>query len=276
MINYEKELNPEQLRVVLEERGPLLVIAGAGSGKTRTLTYRVARLMESGVPPERILLATFTNKAARSMLTRVEDLIGREIGGLWGGTFHHCAHLTLRANAHRLDYERNFSILDSEDARQLINTCITETGIDTKADKFPRGDVIGDMISLAVNTETLIPDVIASRYPFFSHREEEIVAVAARYRKRKIELNTMDFDDLLFNWRELLLKFPDVLEAYAGRFLQILVDEYQDTNRLQAQIMDLLASKHRNLMVVGDDSQSIYSFRGANYENIMRFPDRYP
>jgi DNA helicase-2/ATP-dependent DNA helicase PcrA len=276
MINYEKELNPEQLRVVMEERGPLLVIAGAGSGKTRTLTYRVARLMEGGVPPERILLATFTNKAARSMLTRVEDLIGREIGGLWGGTFHHCAHLTLRTHAPRLHYASHFSILDSEDARQLINTCIAETGIDTKIDKFPRGDVIGDIISLAVNTETPILDVITSRYPFFLHRVEEIAAVAARYRKRKMELNMMDFDDLLFNWRELLLMFPDVREAYAGRFLQILVDEYQDTNRLQAEIMDLLASGHRNLMVVGDDSQSIYSFRGANYENIMRFPDRYP
>ena len=175
-----------------------------------------------------------------------------------------------------MDYKRNFSILDSEDARQLINTCIAETGIDAKVEKFPRGDVIGDMISLAVNTETSLIDVIASRYPFFSHRTEEIVAVAARYRKRKKELNMMDFDDLLFNWRELLLKFPDVREAYAERFLQVLVDEYQDTNRLQAEIMDLLASGHRNLMVVGDDSQSIYSFRGANYENIMRFPDRYP
>lgn len=276
MINYEKELNQEQLRVVLEEQGPLLVIAGAGSGKTRTLTYRVAHLMERGVPPERILLATFTNKAARSMLTRVKDLIGREIDGLWGGTFHHCAHLTLRTHAPRLDYTRRFSILDSEDARQLINTCIAETGIDTKTDKFPKGDVISDMISLAVNTETHIPDVIALRYPFFLHRAEEIATVARRYRKRKRELDTMDFDDLLFNWRELLLKFPDVLESYTGRFLQILVDEYQDTNRLQAQIMDLLASGHRNLMVVGDDSQSIYSFRGANYENIMRFPDRYP
>ncbi|MBM4315726.1 MAG: ATP-dependent helicase, partial [Deltaproteobacteria bacterium] len=261
---------------VLEERGPLLVIAGAGSGKTRTLTYRVARLVESGVPPGRILLATFTNKAARSMLTRVADLIGREIDGLWGGTFHHCAHLTLRTHAPRLDYTRHFSILDSEDARQLINTCIAEAGIDTKADKFPRGDVIGDLISLAVNTESLLPDLIESRYPFFLHRSEEIDAVAKRYRKRKRELNTMDFDDLLYNWRELLLKFPDVLESYTGRFLQILVDEYQDTNRLQAEIMDLLASGHRNLMVVGDDSQSIYSFRGANYENIMRFPDRYP
>jgi DNA helicase-2/ATP-dependent DNA helicase PcrA len=276
MIDYERELNPEQLRVVMEEGGPLLVIAGAGSGKTRTLTYRVARLVERGIPPERILLATFTNKAARSMLTRVESLIGREIGSLWGGTFHHCAHLTLRAHAPLLGFERNFSILDSEDARQLINTCIAEVGIDAKTDKFPRADVVGEMISLAANTETPLPDVIFGRYPFFSHRGEEIAEVAAHYRKRKQLLNVMDFDDLLFNWRELLLRFPDVRDAYAGRFLQILVDEYQDTNRLQAEIMDLLASRNRNLMVVGDDSQSIYSFRGANYENIMRFPERYP
>ncbi len=276
MIDYAKELNPEQLRVVLEEGGPLLVIAGAGSGKTRTLTYRVARLVESGVPPERILLATFTNKAAKSMLTRVETLIGREIGGLWGGTFHHCAHRTLRAHATRLGYASNFSILDSEDSRQLINTCIADTGIDGKADKFPRGDVVGDMISLAVNTEAPLFDIVEGRYPFFAHRADEIAAVAAHYRKRKKELNVMDFDDLLFLWRELLLKFDDVRELYASRFLHVLVDEYQDTNRLQAEIMDLVASRHRNLMVVGDDSQSIYSFRGANYENIMRFPDRYP
>jgi len=276
MIDYEKELNPEQLSVVLEEGGPLLVIAGAGSGKTRTLTYRVARLVECGVPPERILLATFTNKAARSMLSRVESLIGREIGGLWGGTFHHCAHRTLRAHAPRLGYASNFSILDSEDSRQLINTCITETGIDGKGDKFPRGEVVGDMISLAVNTEAPLLDIVAGRYSFFAHRAEEIAAVAAHYRKRKKDLNVMDFDDLLFLWRELLVRFDDIRDAYAGRFLHVLVDEYQDTNRLQAEIMDLVASRHRNLMVVGDDSQSIYSFRGANYENIMRFPDRYP
>jgi DNA helicase II / ATP-dependent DNA helicase PcrA len=276
MIDYEKELNPEQLCVVLEEGGPLLVIAGAGSGKTRTLTYRVARLVESGVPPERILLATFTNKAARAMLSRVETLISRDIGGLWGGTFHHCAYRTLRAHAPHLGYASNFSILDSEDSRQLINTCITETGIDIKGDKFPKGDVIGDMISLAVNTEAPLLDVVAGRFPFFAHRAEEVAAVAAHYRKRKKELNVMDFDDLLFFWRELLLRFDDVRDIYAGRFLHVLVDEYQDTNRLQAEIMDLVASRHRNLMVVGDDSQSIYSFRGANYENIMQFPDRYP
>ncbi|MCL2669748.1 MAG: ATP-dependent helicase [Syntrophaceae bacterium] len=276
MIDYEQELNPEQLSVVLQERGALLVIAGAGSGKTRTLTYRVARLMEQGLPPERILLATFTNKAARSMLTRVESLVGIGISGLWGGTFHHCAHKTLRGHATRLGYDSHFSILDSEDARQLINTCITDAKIDAKADKFPRAEVMASMVSLSVNTETPLTEVVANRYPFFLHRTEEILAVAEAYRQRKRKLSAMDFDDLLYNWRELLLQDEEARESYAERFCQILVDEYQDTNSLQAEIMDLLAERHRNLMVVGDDSQSIYSFRGANYENIMRFPERYP
>ena len=275
MINYEKELNAEQLSVVMEAEGPILVIAGAGSGKTRTLTYRVARFMENGLLPERILLATFTNKAARAMLNRIESLVGMRIGTLWGGTFHHCAHLTLRKHAALIGYANNFSILDSEDARQLINSCIAETGVDVKSEKFPRAEVVGDIISLSVNTETPLLDVVANRYPFFSHRTEEIEQIIDLYRKRKIKLNFMDFDDLLVNWRILLRDYDEIRNLYAYRFQQILVDEYQDTNRLQADIVDLLASEHRNLMVVGDDSQSIYSFRGANYENIMRFPERY-
>jgi DNA helicase II / ATP-dependent DNA helicase PcrA len=275
VINYEKELNQEQVRVVMEERGPLLVIAGAGSGKTRTLTYRVARLIEAGVPPERVLLATFTNKAARSMLSRVAQLSDVDTGRLWGGTFHHIANLTLRVHAPHIGYERNFSIMDSDDARQLISACITEKGIETKNDKFPRGNVIADIVSLAMNTETSIDEVIARRYPFFSHRAEEIIDVASHYRSRKKELNMMDFDDLLLNWRLLLRDFPDVLKLYAERFSHVLVDEYQDTNVIQAEIMDMLASRHRNIMVVGDDSQSIYSFRGANFANIIEFPRKY-
>ncbi|MCK9365505.1 MAG: UvrD-helicase domain-containing protein, partial [Syntrophales bacterium] len=261
MIDYKKELNAEQLQVVVEAGGPILVIAGAGSGKTRTLTCRVAHLVEEGIPPERILLATFTNKAARSMLSQVEKLIGRDIYGLWGGTFHHLAHRTLRVHASRLGFAANFSILDSEDSRQLINTCIKELGIDEKAGKFPKGDVVGSIVSLGINTEVPLPDIVANRYPFFENRTEDILAVASRYRTRKQALNVMDFDDLLFFWRELLQNFPETRDYYAERFLHILVDEYQDTNRLQAEIMNLLAARHRNLMVVGDDSQSIYSFR---------------
>jgi DNA helicase-2/ATP-dependent DNA helicase PcrA len=276
MIEYEKELNKEQLEVVMQEGGPLLVIAGAGSGKTRTLTYRVARLIERGVKPDRILLATFTNKAARSMLGRVASLIDRDTGLLWGGTFHHIAHRILRRHSDKIGYERNFSISDSEDARQLIAGCITEAKVETKLDKFPKADILGGIFSLAANTETDLTEIVVSRYPYFSHRTDDIVRVAALYRSRKKALNIMDFDDLLANCRLLLSEFPEVADVYAERFLQVLVDEYQDTNILQAQIVDLLAASHGNLMAVGDDSQSIYSFRGAHFANIMKFPEKYP
>jgi len=276
MINFEKELNAEQIRVVMEEGGPRLIIAGAGSGKTRTHTYRVARLLDSGVKPEEILLATFTNKAARSMLSRVKSLVDMDLTSLWGGTFHHIAHLILRKDAPLLGYERNFSIIDTEDASQLINTCITEKEIDVKGNKFPRGDVLRDIISLSLNTEVSLENVVSARYPFLLNCFDDIGAVASLFNHRKKKLNVMDFDDLLVNWKELLIRFPDVLNTYSRRFSHVLVDEYQDTNIIQADIVDLMASHHRNLMVVGDDSQSIYAFRGANYANIFHFPKRYP
>jgi DNA helicase-2/ATP-dependent DNA helicase PcrA len=275
MIQYEQELNPDQRRVVFAEGGPMLIIAGAGSGKTRTLTYRVARLIEKGLGPDRILLATFTNKAAREMLTRVERLIGVDTTRLWGGTFHHLANRTLRRHAPLLGYGIHYAIADDEDASQLINTCIAALGIDTKGERFPKGRVLNDVISYSVNTEMDIEKVIADRVPHFSHWSAEILEVASLYRRKKREANLMDFDDLLLNWRELLRSHPDVRADYGRRFEHILVDEYQDTNRIQAEIMDLLASVHRNLMVVGDDSQSIYSFRGANFENILQFPEKY-
>jgi len=276
MIDYDRELNEQQRRVVMEMKGPLLVIAGAGSGKTRTLTFRVARLIESGVRPERILLATFTNKASRSMLSRVNQLLAQETERLWGGTFHHIAHRILRANSLLLGYDRNFTIMDSEDARQLMNACISDAAIDPGEDKFPRGEILRDIASLAANTESSCEQVIFSRYPFLFHQMEAIQFVLAAYHQRKKTLNLMDFDDLLLNCRKLLAEHPAVLQAYAGRFEHILVDEYQDTNIIQADMMDLLASVHRNLMVVGDDSQSIYSFRGAHFANIMKFPQKYP
>ena len=276
MIDYGKELNREQYRVVMEECGPLLVLAGAGSGKTRTLTYRVARLLESGVRQENILLATFTNKAAHSMLNRVENLINRDTRNIMGGTFHHVAHVLLRSYAYYLDYKRNFSIVDSEDARQLISTCMSELKIDPKLNKFPKSNVLAEIISLTVNTQNTLDDILESRYPFFLHLINEINQIACLYDQRKKELAVMDFDDLLNNCRILLQRNPDVLKTLSGRFEHILVDEYQDTNIIQADIVDLLASTHRNLMVVGDDSQSIYSFRGANFNNIINFPNRYP
>jgi DNA helicase-2/ATP-dependent DNA helicase PcrA len=275
-IDYKNDLNPEQYRVVTAAGGPVLVIAGAGSGKTRTLTYRVARLIETGTPPERILLATFTNKAAREMLGRVELLSGVDIRRLWGGTFHHIANRVLRHHGNRLGYGRNYSIMDADDTKSLLNACIADAGIDTKSGRFPKGAVLGEIIGFAVNTVTPLEEVVGLRYPHFSHLIEDIVEIARSYRERKKSLNLMDFDDLLANWLALLRNEPAVLEEYAQRFLHVLVDEYQDTNSLQAAILDLLGSRHRNLMVVGDDHQSIYSFRGANFENILRFPERYP
>jgi DNA helicase-2/ATP-dependent DNA helicase PcrA len=276
MIDYEKELNPEQYRVVMEKGGPLLVLAGAGSGKTRTLTYRVARLLESGVAQENILLATFTNKAARSMLNRVASLINSDTKIIMGGTFHHVAHVLLRRYAECLGYKSNFSIVDSEDSRQIISTSLAELKIDTKLSKFPKSNIIAEIISLTNNTQNTLEDVVQSRYPFFLHLLDEINQIACLYAQKKKELSVMDFDDLLNNCRILLLENPDILKNISGRFQHVLVDEYQDTNIIQADIVDLLASSHRNLMVVGDDSQSIYSFRGANFSNIINFPDRYP
>ena len=274
MIDYDGELNAEQRRVVLEPGGPLLVIAGAGSGKTRTLTYRVARLIESGCPPGRIVLATFTNKAARSMMSRAADLMSTEISRLWGGTFHHLAHRVLRAHAHRLDYENNFVIIDADDAKQLVNRCLTEK-LKNLTPKFPRSDVLRDIISFARNTDRRLEEVIADRFPYLESCLEGIMTVARHYADEKKRLNVMDFDDLLINWRLLLADHEDILADYSERFRHILVDEYQDTNIIQADITDLLASRHRNIMVVGDDAQSIYAFRGANYANIMKFPDKY-
>jgi len=276
VIDYEKELNPEQLDVVKAAGGPILVIAGAGSGKTRALTYRVAHLIDQGTDPERILLATFTNKAARSMLSRVETLVDVDIGKLWGGTFHHVGNRMLRRHAGLLGYERNYSIVDAEDSRQLLNACIRELGIHTADGNFPKPGVVGDIISLSSNTRVEIEDIVTNRYRSFSHCITDILKVALRYRIRKRELTVMDFDDILINWCELLSGFPDVRDEYSEKFRHILVDEYQDTNIIQAEILDLLAGHHKNLMVVGDDSQSIYSFRGANFANIIRFPEKYP
>lgn len=276
LIDYRKELNDEQRAVVFAERGPVLVIAGAGSGKTRTVTYRVARLIESGVPPARILLVTFTNRAAREMLARVETLFPSDIRRVWGGTFHSIANRLLRRHAVSIGYENNFSILDVEDARELIDLCIDEAGIDTAARRFPKGAVLSDMFSLAADTETPLPEVIAARFPYFEPLTSQIARVGRLYQERKHERNSMDYDDLLVNLKRVLVEKPEIREIYQDQFQHVLVDEYQDTNTIQSEIVDLLAAKHRNLMVVGDDAQSIFGWRGANFENIFRFPERYP
>ena len=273
---YEAELNDEQRAVVLAGEGPILVIAGAGSGKTRVVTYRVARLLETGVPAEAVLLVTFTNKAAREMLHRVELATGRPARGLWGGTFHHVGNLALRRHAPLLGYDRGFSILDRADARELIDACAADLGLKGRGYRFPTGEVIGDLLSSAANTGRALEAVVAAKAPRLLHLTDQVAAVAARYQARKRSMGAMDFDDLLLRFLQLLLEHPDVLRRYQGLFRHVLVDEYQDTNRLQGELVDRLAAGHRNVLVVGDDAQSIYAFRGAHFANIMEFPSRYP
>ena len=234
LLDYEKELNPQQLAVVKAAGGPILVIAGAGSGKTRVVTYRVAYLIESGVDPSRILLVTFTNKAAGEMLHRVQILVpgSMGVGGrVWGGTFHHIGNRMLRRHASLVGYQPNFTILDREDAKSLMDACIADLKINPKGTRFPRGEVLEDLVGLSVNTRRPIDELVFERYPFFYELLDDIRAVAEHYRKRKRELNAMDFDDLLFYWETLLREHREVRARYGEQFRHILVDQYQDTNR---------------------------------------------
>ncbi len=277
LTRYKSELNDEQFQVVTAQPKATLVVAGAGTGKTRAITYRVAFLIEQGVSPQRILLATFTNRASREMLRRVEALTGNQnVHRIWGGTFHRIANMMLRRHAVSIGYETNFSILDSEDARDLINICIEDAAIDTKAKRFPKAEVVQDIISYANNTDLPLDKVIVGKYPYFEMLTRQIMRVDSIYQVRKQERNVMDYDDLLLNIKKMLIEKPAIAELYAEQFQHILVDEYQDTNRLQAEIIDLLAVKHRNVMVVGDDAQSIFAWRGAEFTNIYEFPKRYP
>ena len=281
-LNYDAELNEQQLAAATAtgvsgsvNSGPTLVIAGAGSGKTRTLTYRVAWLVEHGVPPARILVLTFTNKAAREMLRRVAQLLPTDISSIWGGTFHHVANRILRRHAKLLGFGSDFTILDREDSKDMLDACIHEAGIDTKQQRFPKGDVLMEIYSLAVNTERPIEQVLAEQYDYFSHLAEPIKSLRRVYAERKRKANAMDYDDLLVLCLRLFQEHPEVRDRYQEQFLHVLVDEYQDTNKIQADLIDAIAAKHRNIMVVGDDAQSIYSWRGANYRNILSFPERY-
>jgi DNA helicase-2/ATP-dependent DNA helicase PcrA len=275
-IDYARELNPQQLAAVTAPPGPALVIAGAGSGKTRTLTYRVAYLLEQGVPADRILLLTFTNKAAGEMMRRVADLLGRQLPSLWGGTFHSIGARILRSHADLLGYRRDFTILDRDDAKDLIKTCIAEAGIETKGTHFPKPEVLCEIFSLAVNTHKTTGEILDEQYDYFEQFTAQITDLQKRYTARKRATNAMDFDDLLALWRRLLQEHADVCEHYQRRFQFILVDEYQDTNQLQSDLIDLLAGRHHNVTVVGDDAQSIYAWRGANFQNIFKFPKRHP
>lgn len=275
-IDYKAELNDEQLDVVLHGDGPCLVLAGAGSGKTRTITYRVAYLLERGVPPSEILLLTFTNKAAKEMMGRIEDLLGSHPSGLWGGTFHSVANRILRQEAARIGYTPSFTILDQDDAVDLIKLSLKDLHIDTKARRFPSPSVLQSIISYSRNASRSIEETIDELHPSFFDLTATIQRIAEVYAERKRAGNCMDFDDLLLFLSQMLREQPEVREALARRFRYVLVDEYQDTNTLQAAIVRDLASVHGNVLVVGDDAQSIYSFRAADIRNILDFPDRFP
>jgi DNA helicase-2/ATP-dependent DNA helicase PcrA len=275
-IDYAAELNEQQLAAVTAGPGPLLVIAGAGSGKTRTLTYRVAYLLENGIDPRNILLLTFTNKAARQMLDRVANLLPVDASGIWGGTFHSIGNRMLRRHGSALGYNSGFTIMDREDQKDLINTVVAGAGIDPKEIRFPKGDVLAEIFSFVVNTETPMEELLAGKFPYFLTLLDKIRDVHARYEKKKKATNSMDFDDLLEKTLLMLRQNEGIAEFYRRQFQFILVDEYQDTNKIQADLIDTLARDHRNVMVVGDDAQSIYSWRGANFQNILEFPKRYP
>lgn len=275
-IDFQSELNEEQYRVVTSGDGPCLVLAGAGSGKTRTITYRVAYLLEQGIDPSEILLVTFTNKAAREMKDRVSQLASGKGNLPWSGTFHHIGYRILRQYAPVLGYKPNFTILDSEDSNDLLKLCMKGEGIDRKEQRFPSTKVLGSIISYARNAETTIADVVELQHPKFEPLVDTFVRIAEEYRKRKIEANAMDFDDLLVNLYLLLLQSQAAKQKFSQQFRYVLVDEYQDTNKIQSSIVREMASYHGNLLVVGDDAQSIYSFRAADIQNILAFEQHYP
>ncbi|MDY6862256.1 MAG: ATP-dependent helicase, partial [Thermodesulfobacteriota bacterium] len=275
-IDYEKELNPAQLESVMASEGPVLILAGAGSGKTRVLIYKVAYLLEKGVKPEEILLVTFTNKAAREMLTRVKSLLGFEVNGLWGGTFHHVANLFLRKYHIEVDFSGNFGIMDEEDAKNLMSLCRKEKSNDFPAEKFARANLLKAVLSYSINGLSSIDDVLESRFPELIKYKELLEEIFSSYNTRKRKNQLMDFDDLLYYLYALLTGEGHVREILINKFKYILVDEYQDTSPVQARIIDEFSLGSRNLIVVGDDAQSIYSFRGAEFKNILEFPQRYP
>lgn len=273
-LDFEAALNPEQLATVRAPDGPIFVLAAAGTGKTRTLVYRVAWLAERGVDARRILLLTFTNKAAHEMLERATALVGPGVSGIWGGTFHHMANRMLRRYADRLGYAFDFTILDRDDAAGLLRNVLDELKLRSK--EFPKPDVLLAVFSGAINRRRPVAEAVAERFENHPVDVDGILRVFQTYEKKKRRLNAMDFDDLLIHSLALLREQPDVLQRYQEQFLYILVDEYQDTNPIQADWVDLLAARHRNLLVVGDDFQSIYAWRGADYRHILTFPQRYP
>ena len=276
VINYKAELNPQQLEAVINIEGPHLVIAGAGSGKTRTLIFRVAYLVENDISPQSILLLTFTRKASQEMMRRAATILDERCKHVSGGTFHSFANYILRKYALQLKMVPNFSILDRGDAEDIIGLIRSNMGLNKKEKRFPRKSTLTDIISKACNKCISVEDVVFEDYPHFQRDMDKIMDIADKYHRFKKEKMVMDYDDLLVNLKILLETDDESRKKICSTYRYIMVDEYQDTNKLQADIAALLASEHHNILVVGDDAQSIYSFRGANFRNIMDFPKLFP
>ncbi len=275
-VDFRAQLNGDQYSAVTADPGPLLVLAGAGSGKTRTLTYRVAWLLSQGVRPGEILLLTFTNKAAKEMLHRVQELTGIEPKRFWGGTFHSIGNRALRMFGEPIGIAPSFTILDADESERLLKQVVESQDRAFFKDKTrPRPGPLFGIISLARNTQLTVEATVDKYFPHYSDIADRLPAFAKAYDSRKREQKVCDYDDLLENWLALLRRAPDVAAYFTERFRHVLVDEYQDTNTIQAQIVDTIGSHHR-VMAVGDDAQCIYSWRGANFENIMTFPERHP
>ena len=275
-IRYAEVLNPQQLAAVVHRDGPLLVVAGAGSGKTRTLIYRVARLIESGVPPGAILLLTFTRRAAQEMLRRVEQLIGERGGQVSGGTFHSFANQVLRRYGNVIGLKPNFTILDRSDMEDILNLLRGRMGLASKERRFPKKGTIAEAISMARNKNRALVNELEIDFPHLLEHQRDIVALAEQYGSYKRERGVLDYDDLLFQLAELMNLDENVRRRLSDAYRYIMIDEYQDTNVIQAELVRLFAATHQNVMAVGDDAQSVYSFRGANFRNIMDFPALFP
>ena len=271
-IRYEAALNPSQLEAVTHIEGPLLVIAGAGSGKTRALTYRAAYLVEKGVSPAAILLLTFTRKASQEMLRRAAQLLDERCEKISGGTFHSFANAMLRKYASHIGLNPAFGILDRTDSEDLIGLLRKEFQPATRQRSFPRKKTLADIFSRAVNKASSLEEIIANDYPHFESHFETISRLQQAFENRKQEHHFLDYDDLLIYLRRLLSDYPVARERISAGYQYIMVDEYQDTNTIQAEILYLLTHENQNIMVVGDDAQSIYAFRGANFRNIIDFP----
>ena len=276
VIDYKKELNDAQYEAVTSVDGPHLVIAGAGTGKTRTIVYRVAYLVELGVKPENILLLTFTRKAAQEMQRRATIVLDSRCDNVAGGTFHSFANTVLRKHASLLAYEHNYTILDQADAEDVMNLLRTRMKFDTKEKRFPRKEALFDLYSRSLNTMTPLGELLLNDYPQYIELEADINVLHAAYVHYKRDHNLMDYDDLLVNLAKLMEHHSAVRAMLSEKYKYIMVDEYQDTNRVQAELVKLLAYKHQNIMVVGDDAQSIYSFRGSTIRNILEFAETFP